>query len=100
MENFYCDCCGLCCQNVGKSFLQIDFDRGDGVCKNFDDKTKLCKIYKNRPLICNVDAYYEKFLSQKISRADFYKMNYNVCKKLKAETRSSGQSSEISKQKF
>ena len=80
---FDCDMCGLCCRNVRRSFLQIDFDRGDGVCKNFDEKTKLCKIYKNRPLICNVDAYYEKFLTQIISREDFYKINYEVCAELK-----------------
>ena len=80
---FKCDMCGLCCQNVRKSFLQVNFDRGDGVCKNFDDEKKLCKIYKNRPLVCNVDAYYEKFLSKIISREDFYKMNYKVCEKLK-----------------
>ena len=80
---FKCDMCGLCCQNVGKSFLQIEFDRGDGICKNYDEKTRFCKIYKNRPIVCNVDAYYEKFLSQIISREDFHKMNYKICKELK-----------------
>jgi len=83
LSTFNCDCCGLCCQNVGKSFLQVDFDRGDGVCKNFDDATKLCKIYKNRPLVCNVDAYYEKFLSDIMTRADFHEINYKVCQSLK-----------------
>ena len=83
LSTFNCDCCGLCCQNVGKSFLQVDFDRGDGVCKNFDDATKLCKIYKNRPLVCNVDAYYEKFLSDIMTREDFHEINYKVCQSLK-----------------
>ena len=85
MKNFNCDCCGLCCQNVDKSFLQVDFDGGDGVCKNFDAETKLCKIYKNRPIVCNVDAYYEKFLSKLMSREKFHEINYKVCEKLKAE---------------
>lgn len=80
---FKCDMCGLCCKNVGKSFLQAEFDRGDGVCKNYDDETRLCKIYSNRPIVCNVSAYYEKFLSQVISREEFYKMNYKVCEELK-----------------
>jgi len=79
---FNCDCCGLCCRNVGKTFLQIDLDRGDGVCKNLTEKN-LCRIYKNRPLICNVDAYWEKFLSSIISREEFYKINYKVCEELK-----------------
>ena len=80
---FNCDCCGICCRNVNKSFLQVDFDRGDGVCKNFDDDTNLCKIYKNRPLVCNVDAYYEKFLSKLMSRAEFHEINYKVCESLR-----------------
>ena len=85
MKKFNCVCCGLCCQNVRKSFLQVDFDRGDGVCKNFDLETKLCKIYKSRPIVCNIDAYYEKFLSKLMSREKFHEINYKVCEELKAE---------------
>ena len=45
--------------------------------------TKLCKIYKNRPLVCDVDAYYEKFLSKLMSRAEFHEINYKVCESLR-----------------
>lgn len=84
-EKFQCDCCGLCCQNVWRSVLSVDLNRGDGVCKNFDEETKLCKIYYSRPIFCNVDEYYEKFLTDKISRRDFHALNYAACKKIKEE---------------
>lgn len=79
---FSCDCCGLCCRNVGKSFLQVELDRGDGVCKNLSENN-LCKIYSERPLFCNVDAYWEKYLSEVMSREQFHKINYKVCAELK-----------------
>lgn len=84
-KTFDCDKCGLCCQNIRKSLVDVDFDRGDGVCKNFDDETKLCKIYYERPIFCNVDAYYEKFLSKLMTRENFHEMNRAACEKLKAE---------------
>jgi len=56
-------------------------DRGDGVCKHL--KENLCEIYSARPIFCNVEAYYEKFLSEKISREEFYKKNREICEALK-----------------
>ena len=82
-EKFQCDCCGLCCRNVRRSLLQVTFDRGDGICKFLDTESNLCKIYDNRPIVCNVESYYEKFLADKFSRKDFYELNYKVCKSLK-----------------
>ena len=79
--NFPCDKCGLCCKNIRFSSLSSELDRGDGVCKHL--KNNLCEIYSQRPIFCDVDAYYEKFLAEKISREEFYKMNRAVCKKLK-----------------
>ena len=79
--NFPCDKCGLCCKNIRFSSLSSELDRGDGICKHL--KNNLCEIYSQRPIFCNVDAYYEKFLAEKISREEFYKMNRAVCKKLK-----------------
>lgn len=61
---FHCDCCGLCCMNLDKSDLYSDLNRGDGICKYFDEQTHLCSIYDERP---------EKY----------YKQNYLACKELK-----------------
>ena len=79
---FDCDCCGACCRNIRLSNLGCELDRGDGVCKNLT-ADNLCAIYAERPIFCNVDAYYEKFLSHFMSRADFYRMNHDACARLK-----------------
>ena len=63
---FKCDKCGLCCQNLKKSYLYKDLDRGDGICKYYNTETKLCTIYSSRPLICNIEESYYKYF--RISR--------------------------------
>ncbi len=61
---FHCDKCGLCCQNL-KRFGDFykDLDNGNGICIHFNTETKLCKIYKYRPLKCRViegkDIYFK-----------------------------------------
>ena len=80
---FECDCCGACCKNIRQSmFYDKELDRGDGVCKHLTAEN-LCDIYKERPIFCNVEAYYEKFLSDTISREKYFKMNYEACEGLK-----------------
>ena len=64
-------------------FFAKDMVLPNGVCKFFDEDKNLCKIYSTRPIFCNVDAFYEKFLSEKISRQKFYKQVKNACKKLR-----------------
>ena len=79
---FNCDRCGACCKNIRRAKFFHELDRGDGVCKNLTAEN-LCAIYSARPLFCNVDAYYEKFLSDKMSREDFYELNHEACERLK-----------------
>lgn len=78
---FECDCCGECCRNIRLSGIANELDRGDGVCKYLKDN--LCSIYTERPIICNVDRYYDKYLIGKISREEFHKLNKKACEKLK-----------------
>ena len=78
---FPCEKCGLCCKNIRFSSLAAELDRGDGVCKHLKDN--LCEIYSERPIFCNVEAYYEKYLSEKVSREEFYKLNKKICARLK-----------------
>lgn len=80
---FHCDCCGLCCMNLDKSDLYKDLNRGDGICKYFDELTHLCTIYEKRPDKCNIDKTYEKFFEDMISKEEYYKQNYLACKELK-----------------
>lgn len=81
---FKCDKCGECCRNLDKSDLYKDLDRGDGICKYLDGN--MCSIYEERPLLCRVDESYEVLFKDIINRSDYYKFNYESCKKLKAKT--------------
>lgn len=80
---FECDCCGLCCMNVGMSALYKNLDRGDGVCRYFNSMTKLCTIYDNRPDICNVDKMYKTYYERTMTKEEFYALNYEICRDLK-----------------
>lgn len=80
---FLCDKCGLCCMQVGKSELYQELDRGDGICRYFDDNTHLCTIYDERPLLCNIDMTYKQFFEKKMSLEEYYQVNYEYCKKIK-----------------
>ena len=83
VERFNCDRCGLCCQNLKMSDLYSSLDRGDGVCKYFDSSTNLCTIYECRPILCNIDYYYDENLKDKISRQEWHDLNSEICQKLK-----------------
>lgn len=80
---FLCDKCGLCCMQVKSSPIYAALDRGDGICFYFDEATKLCRIYENRPIVCNIEKAYEKFFRGKIELEEYYRLNYEACKKLK-----------------
>lgn len=80
---FQCDACGMCCRNLSKSDIYIELDRGDGVCRYL--LRNKCIIYKNRPIICKVDASYDLFFSQFMSKEKYYRLNKVECKKLKGK---------------
>lgn len=78
---FKCDKCGLCCTHLSGSSIYAKLDRGDGICKYFDGR--LCSIFENRPLLCRIDESYEIFFSGKMTRKEFYELNYKSCIELK-----------------
>lgn len=78
---FICDMCGNCCRNLKHSDLYQELDRGDGICKYLDGNK--CSIYADRPLLCRVDESYEKIFKGKISRDEYYQLNYESCNRLK-----------------
>ena len=59
-----------------------EMDDGTGVCIHYDRETRKCQIYESRPLICNVDRFYETYLQDKMSREEFYEMNYAACRRM------------------
>jgi len=80
---FPCERCGVCCRSISGVFLAKDMVLSNGVCKFFDEEKNLCKIYSTRPIFCNVDAFYNKFLSEKLPRQKFYEQVKNACQKLR-----------------
>ena len=65
--SFKCDQCGICCRNIGEIEELSNFHNGDGICK-YLLPNNLCSIYSERPIWCNVDLYYDQFLTTKMTR--------------------------------
>ncbi|MCR5834307.1 MAG: hypothetical protein K6G55_06645 [Selenomonadaceae bacterium] len=86
---FKCDCCGLCCRHINRVPYLKEFDTGNGVCKYLDLDTNRCRIYKNRPDICNVEVGYKKFFADKYTEEEYLRMNYEACAQLKREYKES-----------
>ena len=82
---FPCNSCGQCCRRVGLSPQTAFLDRGDGVCRHFDETTNLCTIYEERPLVCRVEAYYRRYLSHQIAWDEFVELNLAMCRKFQEE---------------
>lgn len=81
-SNFPCTNCGLCCQNISLVKELKEFDLGNGVCKYYDEVSKNCLIYNERPDICKVDKMYDLIYHKEFSRKKFYKLNAQVCNSL------------------
>ena len=88
MEKFPCERCGQCCRRISGIPLYEDLDRGDGVCKHFNEKTNTCNIYENRPDKCRIDKMYEKYFFKQYSKSEFYRLNKEFCRKWQNEAKS------------
>ena len=54
----FCNNCGACCYRVRgytALFKRLGILDENGMCKNYDPWTKRCKVYANRPLVCQTD---------------------------------------------
>ncbi len=80
--NFPCYKCGACCRQVNKANVEHNLDRGDGICRYFNEKTNLCDIYENRPDICRVDFMYKQHFSKIYNWNDFCEYNLKICEQL------------------
>lgn len=80
--SFKCDQCGICCRNIGEIEELSSFHNGDGICKHLLPNN-LCSIYAERPVWCNVDLYYDRFLATEMTREEWYALNEKACAGLK-----------------
>lgn len=81
---FPCTQCGCCCRRVGAlKSLGADFpyDTDEfGVCEMLEDNK--CKVYNNRPTICNIEKYAKE---QRIDKELFFSENIDACNKMMDE---------------
>lgn len=80
--DFPCTACGKCCRLVGINEKTAFLNRGDGICRYFDERTNLCTIYESRPLVCRVKDYWKLYLQDKYSWDEFIQLNIAICQKL------------------
>jgi len=84
MEEFPCTRCGLCCLNLDKVPVLIDFHNGDGRCQYYVEH-KGCSIYEHRPLVCQIDNMYQTYFFNDLKKIDFYRKNAEICNQLQQE---------------
>lgn len=77
---FPCTKCGECCRHLDLIPQLRAFDTGNGTCRYLQGS--LCSIYPERPLVCRVDAMYQKYFSDRYTKEEFYQMNLDVCRQM------------------
>lgn len=93
-ENFRCikAACGLCCERIAdvlamkdhgdpildKLIDQFPYKLINGQCPMY--KYKRCSVYKDRPLLCNIDKIYDVYPEIAPSRQIWHKWNYDSCR--------------------
>lgn len=81
-KKFICIQCGVCCKNIHLIEELKDFDMGNGVCRYLDTENNLCKIYKNRPEICNVEKSFDNYYKNFYTEEEYLALNYKGCQLL------------------
>lgn len=82
MNPFPCTRCGLCCQHVYLSDETRFLDRGDGTCRHYEDESRGCAIYTERPDICQVDRQYTQRYARIYTWDEYVVANLAVCSAL------------------
>lgn len=82
MPIFPCTQCGLCCKNVHVAPETQFLDRGDGACKYYDDASKKCTIYEQRPNICRVDRMFKLQYKEVYTWNQYVDLNIQACEVL------------------
>ena len=94
--HFICTRCGMCCKLIGQIKKSVekypvwmqevinDFNEDideNGVCVHLQEDNT-CDIYDTRPLLCNIDAIYDKYHTYLYSRVEWYRQNTRHCNEL------------------
>ena len=73
---FPCTQCGQCCKHGN---VPEGFDRGDGGCKYYVEKSKACAIYHSRPMKCRIDAWGPNDEKERLA---YYQQSAQICNHL------------------
>lgn len=77
--NFPCIECGLCCR-LSSTVPQLQpLQNEKGLCRYFNEGTNRCRIYPNRPVICNTEKMYDLYFKDTMSEAAYIRQNLQVC---------------------
>ena len=68
-------CDAPCCRHVIPE-LALE---GSSVCRFLDQETNRCRIYSNRPWICNTDYMFEHYYSEFMTREEYDRRNSEAC---------------------
>ena len=79
---FECDKCGLCCRHIDLIPQIKEFDTGNGRCIHLSENN-LCRIYPDKPEICNAERMYELYFKDKMSEEEYVCLNKLGCIRLK-----------------
>lgn len=82
MKDFPCTKCGACCEHIAAAievFPDFPYKTDQtGRCEMLDSDNN-CKVYENRPLICNI-AKLGRALG--MGKQEFFRMNITMCNQL------------------
>ena len=76
-----CSQCGACCTMLNKEFTTLTdfpYSTNNGVCEMYDIESSKCKVYKNRPEVCNIEKMYSRFKGE-MSQKEYYNRNIIIC---------------------
>lgn len=82
---FNCSGCGSCCKRIGlikDKFKEINFPydvNEKGWCTMLDENNK-CKVYDNRPDVCNMEKiFYAELSKSGMTKKEAYILNTRLC---------------------
>ena len=104
METFECSACGKCCVRmieviaglpqlvsiIGEENAYFPYSHNNGICEKLVLENNLCSVYKDRPVICNMEKLTEA-IAQKtgqdlsLVKQSMYIEGKKICKNLQTE---------------
>ena len=81
MSKYPCNQCGICCMNLHKHEIYQFLHNGNGICFHYMQEEKKCSIYENRPIICDIERYYQNFI-ETMNFEEYFNLNVLNCQSL------------------